>query len=102
MKRPVIVGSVVALAAALLLALSGCDEYAYTPSAQDLTRLATEMPDGPMKETAQAIALERYATQSAAEVRAAQAAANATAQAAIYQATADAAQAAPSMPSLCN
>ena len=94
MKRPVIVGSVVALAAALLLALSGCDEYAYTPSAQDLTRLATEMPDGPMKETAQAIALERYATQSAAEVRAAQAAANATAQAAIYQATADAAQAA--------
>jgi len=90
-RRLAIVGGAVILTAALLLALSGCEQYAtYTPSAWDLTRLATEYPDGPDKLTVQAIAVERYATSSAIEVEAAQAAANATAVAAEQSANATA------------
>jgi hypothetical protein len=63
--------------------LTGCEEAArkmqtpgYAPSANELTRIANEWPEGdPLKPTAQAVALERFATaqanESAAEAAAA-------------------------------
>jgi chemotaxis protein histidine kinase CheA len=62
------------LLAAVVL-LTGCDEAArkyqtpgYVPSANELTRIAVEWPDGdPLKPTAQAVALERFATAQAFE-----------------------------------
>ncbi|MCP4536598.1 MAG: hypothetical protein GY832_05580 [Chloroflexi bacterium] len=59
----------------LVLLLTGCEEYAtYTPSAMDLTRIATEWPDDdPAKPTVQAIALQRYGTEVAAKAIAEQA-----------------------------
>jgi hypothetical protein len=76
----------------VLLLLAGCDDssgydrtYRATPTIPALT--------GPLQATADAIALERYATRSAAEVRAVEAQAQATAQAAIYAATVQAVEA---------
>lgn len=96
-KQLIILAGAFVLVVALLLVLSGCEGYeTFTPRAIDLTRLATEYPDGPDKLTVQAIAVERYATSSAIEVQAAQAAANSTAVAAEQsaQGTAQAAQSA--------
>lgn len=66
--------------ALLVLLVIGCET---TPSG------TTTLPTftSPLQGTAEAIALERYATRSAVEVNAAQAAAQATAQAGIYEAT---------------
>jgi hypothetical protein len=62
------------LLAAVVL-LTGCDEAArkyqtpgYVPSENELTRIAVEWPEGdPLKPTAQAVALERFATAQAHE-----------------------------------
>ena len=93
MKRPVMIGAVIVIVL-LLLALTGCEEYqqyetAVPQSPAELTAVVTIFADAPepLQQTAQAIALERYATRSAVEVGAAEAAAQATAQAAIYGAT---------------
>jgi len=68
MKRLAILSVIMA---AVILLVAGCGEYAtYTPSALDLTRLATEVPDGPVKQTAEAIALSRFGTAQAAESQA--------------------------------
>lgn len=73
MKRPAIVIGAFVLTAVLLLALSGCEGYeTYTPNARDLTRLESEYPDGPVKQTAEAIALERFGTAQAAQSQAEQ------------------------------
>jgi len=88
-KRLAIVAGTIALA---VLILTGCAEAyqkyndpSYVPSANELTRIAVEWPDGdPLKPTAQAVALERYATAAAAESVAEQA--EATRQAADAQA----------------
>ena len=92
MRRPTILIGAVTLAVLTLLALTGCEEayqkYSdpnYVPSANELTRIAQEWPDSdPLKPTAQAVALERYATAAAAESIAEQA--EATRQAADAQA----------------
>jgi hypothetical protein len=91
-RRLVIFLVVSALAA---LAVFGCE--AYTKTAYTTTVYTTAIPNVDNRQldgTAQAIALERYATQSAVEMNAIQIhQANATALAANYQATSDAAQA---------
>jgi hypothetical protein len=86
-RRLVISLGVIALAA---LTVVGCEMSATT-----VYTTAIPMVDNrPLEGTAQAIALERYATQSAVEVNAIQThQANATALAANYQATSNAAQA---------
>jgi len=69
-KRPAVILTIV-----LLLALTACEEAYqkyndpdYVPSANELTRIAEEWPDSdPLKPTAQAVALERYATAQAFE-----------------------------------
>jgi chemotaxis protein histidine kinase CheA len=65
---------VLVLGALVLLGTVGCEGYeaysdpSYIPSENDLTRVAVEWPDDdPMKPTAQALALERYATAVAFE-----------------------------------
>ena len=86
-RRLVILLGVIALAA---LTVFGCETSTTTVYTTAIPTVDNRPPDG----TAEAIALERYATQSAAEVSAIQThQANATALAANYQATSDAAQA---------
>ena len=71
----------VLVAAILLLLITGCEEAqqgyddpGYVPSAGEMTRIATEWPDDdPLKPTAQAVALERFATAQAHESAAEQA-----------------------------
>lgn len=89
MNRCVTFGGVLTLTLTALL-LAGCEEghYSYytpTPCPPALS--------APLDATAQAIALNQYATRSAVEVEAAAAQMNATVQAVIAQATADAARA---------
>ena len=86
-RRLVILLGVIALAA---LTVFGCE----TSTTTVYTTAIPTVNNRPLDGTAEAIALERYATQSAAEVSAIQThQANATALAANYQATSDAAQA---------
>jgi chemotaxis protein histidine kinase CheA len=83
MRRTVLMLAVFVSGGVLLTTLTGCGEAyqkyqtpGYAPSRNELTRIADEWPDGdPLKPTAQAVALERFATaqthESAAEAAAA-------------------------------
>jgi hypothetical protein len=90
MNRRTAIFGIVALALAALL-LAGCEDGYYSSYPYAVT--PCPMPfASPLDATAQAIALNQYATRSAVEVEAASAQMNATVQAVIAQATADAAQ----------
>jgi hypothetical protein len=87
-RRLATVGLSILFGLTLILSMTACDSGTGYRSSSWYTPTFAEPLDG----TAQAIALERFATQSAAEVQASQAIAEATVQAVIAAATAQAAQ----------